>query len=207
MTDLHFTYCDTHLWWGIHQPTNVLSNLVFILLAIWVWQQPSARWHRFGLLAIAAGSVVWHHTALSWALWLDIGTIALWAFLFAVDTARVTQRPAWIFLLSAAGALMVSAAAGRLLAGPLPLLSGAFIPFAALLLSGALSSRLRPPVRRTFLFSLAMILLAMVMREIDLLGCSEGAIGTHWLWHTAAGLSLLAPIRFLIDLDQGEKRV
>ena len=195
--EMNFLYCDASTWLGISQPWNVFSNILFVFLSLFVWSSPLARRHRYGLLLIAFGSALWHSTGLHWALWIDIGAIVVWAVLYALDIKdHIPQSRTKIFI-SLLILLLTSIVFAVILKPLTPMLSGAFIPYALLLLAMAFKSNKH---RSVFLISSFAMLTAIVMREIDMIACDTMTMGTHWLWHTLAAVSLIAPTSLSVNL-------
>lgn len=196
MFDIYFTYCEAWTFLGIQQPLNVFSNVIFLALAFWIWNHPSAKLHRYGLLLITLGSVMWHSTSYQWALWMDISGISVWALLFSWDAARVTHHSPLKYCGVTLGVLVLSGALGRGLEGLLPMMSGAFLPFVGIAIAVSLLAPSQK-FRKLWLYSATFMGIAIIMREIDLMMCGILPTGTHFLWHIGAGLSLIAPIMTL----------
>ncbi|MCH9663039.1 MAG: hypothetical protein K0U66_05215, partial [Gammaproteobacteria bacterium] len=197
-----FIYCEAITPQGAVQVWNMASNAVFIALAAYVWRRHEHTTHRYGLPLIACGSISWHASQSQWALALDISAIIVWAALYTLDLARQHQRPVAGLLAQLSMWLVASVATGLALAQPLPLLSGAFIPYAAAMLAMPFIKSCPPARRMDCVFSGTAMTLAIIAREADLAACPYIPIGTHWLWHLLTGLSLLAPIRFLSRRDE-----
>lgn len=200
MTDLFaFAYCES-LSGAAHQPLNAASNLVFVALALLVWRDRSARLHRYGLLFVAASSILWHVLGHGWALVLDIGSIGLWVMLFCMDYNRLTGTPRCAGIGWPLAALAVCGLVGAAMSSWLPMLSGAFLPYVPLCL--LMAFRLDRPRRGLWLFSAAAMGLAVVFRETDLALCEQVPHGTHWLWHLLTGLALVGPVFALRGLSR-----
>jgi hypothetical protein len=188
---IDFQYCERMSWLFNAQPFNILSNMLFLALAAWIWRWPSARFHRFGLILIALASMLWHSVSTPWALALDIVAIALWFGLYACDYWRIQRVDASVLSGVFVGLLVLSASLGFALKPSLPMMSGAFIPYGLVLLALCMT---KPDMRLVGIASLLALLFAIVMREADLALCTLNPYGTHFLWHLGAGLSLLAPL-------------
>ena len=197
-----FLYCDGSHWLGVHQSWNVLSNAGFFVLAWLVWREPSARWHRFGLVGIGVASSLWHGSAYFWALLLDITAIIAWAGLFIYDAARF-----YVFSLRVAyGGLLVfvgvSGVSAYLLADVFPLLSGAFVPYGVALLVAPYALNLSVRQRAYCWFGAVGLSLAIVAREVDLSVCEAMPMGTHVLWHLVIAAVISIPIVILCQHTQ-----
>ena len=192
-----FAYCESAAGWIVSQPLNAASNLVFVALAWWTWNDPAARLHRFGLLAVALGSLVWHTAMQPWALILDVGAIVLWAALWALDWSRAVdvpwrRRAPWATLY-----LCVCVAVGWALLPVMPMWSAVFVPYAVGCTVLARSESTLPALRGWWALSAIAMAAAMFFRENDLRLCADVPVGVHWLWHLLTGISLLGPIRAL----------
>ena len=192
-----FTYCEAIHPAGAVQYWNIASGLVFAGLAAFVWRGRGHGRHRYGLVGIAAGSIAWHASQLQWGLYLDFGAILVWAALYTVDLTGARGASLRTGLMALLGGVLVSGLCGWLLADWVSLLSGAFIPYASLMLLMACVKGYPQSLRWVCSLSAIAMALAIVARVADLPVCHSWG-GAHWLWHLLAGLSLLGPIR-LID--------
>jgi hypothetical protein len=188
---MYFLYCESP------QFLNAISNIVFITLAAWFWNNPSAIYHRYGLLLIAVTSMVWHVTEQQWALWLDSSAIAIWALLYAIDAARVFRKPTVLLFCTMLLSLIIFALLAKILSPIFPMFSGAFLPFALLGVFLSIMPKFSTLPRQYWLSSSIFAITAIILRESDLPLCTHITIGTHWLWHIFAGCTLLAPIATL----------
>ncbi|MBC6444220.1 MAG: hypothetical protein GDA50_02140 [Alphaproteobacteria bacterium GM202ARS2] len=202
-----WTYCDTADWLGgAAQSWNVLSNAGFFLLAALVWRQPSARSNRFGLVAIGIASSLWHATAASWALLIDISAILTWTALFIYDVRRFytfslpLAYGAWLVFIA------VSAISGFLLVDVLPLLSGAFVPYVLLLVLAPYLLPLSVHERASCWLGSVALSIGIIAREVDSTLCAFVPIGTHILWHLSAAVVTAVPIVVLYRRAQGRLR-
>ena len=188
---LDFYYCEASYWFGFAQAWNVSSNLIFVLAALLLWREPTAQLQRFGLLTIAGMSMLWHGSAHKWALFLDILAIVFWAVLFCLDGLRVYRLPHRYALGICAAAAVLALASAWALRPVLPLLSGAFVPLAVVVMVVAVVCRPLPRrCRYGCLCAGGCLGLAIVLRELDLEVCSAVVFGTHGFWHLLAGVSL-----------------
>ncbi|MBP9694414.1 MAG: ceramidase domain-containing protein [Alphaproteobacteria bacterium] len=213
----NFTYCEHIELFGIAQPLNVLSNLVFLFVACLVVRPYNgASWMPFVfqikgpkqfrklvqetfwiLLLIMVGSFIWHGTEKPGTLWLDIG--AIFAFLVWYLWYVLKQYP--LKLLHRVFLLMIFIVIDLILTDTLdnhiPLKSGAFVLPALVFITMPQLFAFAEKVRK-IQFSGLLLLAAIVFRVVDLQFCEVTGIGTHWLWHVLTGLSLYYPLKSLL---------
>ncbi|MBX7146024.1 MAG: hypothetical protein K1X44_01805 [Alphaproteobacteria bacterium] len=192
LTSFNFTYCESINVLGFLQPFNILSSLIFFILAIWIWRDPSASFHRWGLLAISLGSVLWHATPISWTLILDISAIGLWLLLYLTNGCKKLKLPLLPILSLGIISLLICGILGQIFISWLPMMSGAFIPPVIITLILALQQK-----KLSWIYTALSMTLAIIARELDLTLCPWIPIGTHFLWHIGTGLSLIVPISIL----------
>ena len=185
--NIDFKYCEYNTNFILNQPLNVISNLIFVIVALWVWRDSKFKLSRFGLVFIAIGSIVWHASHLTIGLVLDISSIAIFAILLALDFCRHLHKKPTLALSLILPGLVISGLIGKLLEPWMPMLSGAFIP--AVLFFVYCGVKLR---EEALFFSSALIMtVAIAAREMDLAMCPYISCGTHFLWHLGTGLSLV----------------
>lgn len=221
-----FTYCEHIELFGIAQPLNVLSNLVFLLVACLVIRPYNANsWSPFImshvkgtkqfrklvqetfwiLLAIMVGSFVWHGTEKPGTLWLDIGAIFLFLawYLWYVLLQYPLKRLHRVFLLMIF--IVIDVILTDTLDNHIPLKSGAFVLPALVFITMPQLFAFGEKVRKIQLSGL-LLLAAIIFRVTDLQFCEVTGIGTHWLWHLLTGLSLYYPLKSLLKAYAPDSR-
>ena len=196
-------YCERVGPGLLAEPLNALSNLAFIVVAVWVWRS-LRREPVFGarvlvglMVAIAIGSLAWHGFANPWTRWLDI--VALLAFQFA--WLWFYTRGALGLPLHLAGLALLAFGLSLLPAATRPAGSDALLLYlptlAVLLLLGAHRRRhsLREP--NLLLGAAALFALALLLRTIDRSVCATIPVGTHFVWHALVALVAGLAIRAL----------
>lgn len=188
-TDQVIAYCErTDLsFWA--EPVNALTNLAFVLAALWVWPLTA----RAGLLralavvlvAIGIGSFLWHTYATRWAGLADVLPILLFILLYLFGATRDMLRlgTGWAVL---AVALFFPYAAGFvwLSAQVMPGLGANAAYFSVAVLIAAYGLWLRAePVGRGLLAGALILCLSLGFRMADAAMCDNLAIGTHFMWH------------------------
>lgn len=221
--DQIFSYCErgqnTSLW---AEPFNAATNVAFLAAAgaalVLACRQP-----RTGptpgvalliglVVAIGAGSFLFHTRATRWAALADVLPIGLFMVAYLGYALRVFLGLGWpavlLGLALLAGAIQFAdsiecgpglfslgaSARGRCLNG-----TARYAPaLAAMLVTGGLLQIRRHPAAGYLLAAGAIFLLSMVLRTVDIEACGltrlgGRASGTHFLWHllNAATLSLL----------------
>jgi hypothetical protein len=192
-------YCertDPGLW---GEPLNLVSNLAFLLAAVWLartpqWRHatPPAHLLRAWIAVIGLGSALWHATAKPWALWADVVPIAAFmaaypAF-FLRHVAGFSRRAVFAALGLFAGIEAILAAVFSLHA-----LNGAVLYPPAVVAVGAMAIWLRWrqwPEWRSFALAAALLAGAIAARVVDLDLCLRIPHGTHFLWHLLAAWAL-----------------
>lgn len=213
----HFTYCEHFQLFGIAQPLNVLSNLVFLIVAFLVIRPYNSKswipfvFHVQGskqfrklvqetfwlMFLIMVGSFIWHGTEKPGALWLDIGSIFLFLvwYLWYVLKQYPLRSVHRFFLLMIF--IVIDLILTDTLDNHVPLKSGAFVLPALIFISMPQFFAFGERVR-TIEISGLLLLGAIVFRVTDLQFCEKTGIGTHWLWHLLTGLSLYYPLKSLL---------
>ena len=204
MIDLYCERIGPGLW---GEPANVTSNLGFVLAAWAVWQLgsdsavPRSLVRRFTtlLLAVAAGSTLFHMLATPWARIFDEGPIVLLQIVFIWTYCRRVMRlqapPVFAIII---GLVTASVAARFMLAG---LLNNSlpYAPAVALtMVLGIDHARARHRGRWLLVAGSALFVLAVFLRSIDNAVCASFPLGTHVFWHLLAAVVVYLFIRGLL---------
>lgn len=193
-------YCERlgpGLW---AEPVNLLSNLAFIAVAVWLWPRvaglPRGRALVALLFAIGVGSGLWHAVARPWAGLVDVLAIAGFVLVYIHAAHRdywdLGPGPAWAATLATLPVL----GAGAWGAAQVPGLavSAGYWPVVALIAGHALGLRRRlPEVARGLGRGSALLVLSITLRSVDHALCAAVPMGTHFAWHllNAALLGLM----------------
>jgi len=85
-------YADTRSWLGIPNTLDVLSNVAFIVVALWMWrrapQRGLARLACAGTAAIGIGSAIYHASPSDTTLaldWAPIATTLMWVLATVIE--------------------------------------------------------------------------------------------------------------------------
>lgn len=183
-------YCertDPSFW---AEPVNALTNLAFLLAAIWMWRAcaglPAGRLLSAILFVIGIGSFLFHTHATAWAAMADVVPILAFilVYLYLVNRDIVGLRP-WSAGL--ATALFLPYAAGVVaVLGDLPFfrVSAGYWAVPLLILLYALGlMRAAPRTARGMIAGALILSLSITLRSLDETLCAAWPIGTHIFWH------------------------
>ena len=191
-------YCERvapQLW---NEPFNVVSNLAFLVVAIYIFRLLSRfpvsanrrlwdLWLLTGLVvAIGVGSSIWHLFATSWTLWADRIPILLFISIFLISCLIRIFRLAPLTAFALFALFQAVNIAVQLQYSPETLNGSIFyVPTLALLVAITiiLWQKNYSPVKNHFLVACALFNIAIIFRSIDLVACDVFPVGTHFLWH------------------------
>ncbi|WP_455376643.1 ceramidase domain-containing protein [Kaarinaea lacus] len=207
-------YCERvapQLW---NEPFNVVSNLAFLVVAIFIFRLLSRfpvssnrrlwdLWLLTGLVvAIGIGSSIWHLFATSWTLWADRIPILLFISIFLISCLirifRLAPLIAFaLFVLFQAVNIAVQ------LQYPPETLNGSifYVPTLALLVAITiiLWQKNYSPIKNHFLVACGLFNIAIIFRSIDLVACDVFPVGTHFLWHILVASTIYPLILGLVN--------
>lgn len=200
------------------EPVNALTNLAFVLAAI--WGAVSARrlgvghpvaWALIVLAGlIGVGSFLFHTYATNWAELAD--TAPIWSFvaIFVLAAMRYIggMSPARVARVSGLviGAAVLTVALLAMTEGsdptsvPDPLNgSGQYAPALLALMVFAILTRLRGhPSANWILAATAVFLMSLAFRTLDRDICATLPLGTHFMWHLLNGLMVGLLLQMLL---------
>lgn len=198
-------YCERNsaAFWA--EPVNALTNLSFIVAALallWLMRRPdtrpdgAARFLTANVALIGIGSFLFHTRADRWTMFADVLPIFVYQLVFLGAYAR------WVIGLGAAAVAGLLACFLALAVGfarlPAEWLNGslayggAFVFVAGIGLYHLRSGKREPWI---VLAALGVFAVSVGFRAVDLAICTEGALGTHFLWHLLNGLVLYLTTR------------
>ncbi len=195
------------------EPWNALSNISFIIAALWAAVEARRRradavvWVLIGMAGlIGVGSFFFHTFANSWSEYAD--TIPIWSFVAAfvfVAMARIGGvRPGRIGAIAlgvAAVGVIVTLASGEGEAGPPGALNGSeqYAPaLIALLVFSGLSWRRRHVMWPWIWAATGVFCLSLVFRTVDMAVCAAFPIGSHFMWHVLNGVMVGLLLQILL---------
>ncbi len=212
-------YCErtSALFWA--EPFNALSNVSFLLAALWGLAEARKRglsrpeiWMLIGLAAlISVGSFLFHTYANRWSeladtlpIWTFVGVyvlVAMW-HLGGMSVAQVLRVAAIvavavgliIWLLASGEGADAAAHAADPLNG-----SGQYAPavLALIVLSGIMVWR-RHPASPWVVMATVTFFVSLAFRTIDASVCASVPVGTHFVWHLLNGLLVGLLLQMLI---------
>lgn len=203
-------YCERGNLEGLAEPLNAISNIAFILASFGIYklltkyriQKIEYKVVLILILSIGVGSFLWHATRHSYTLLLDVVPVSL-------SFAAIT----YIFLAKLIGNKLLALLLALLLI-PGRFFISSFAP------TDITSSLIRNLINATVFLViivwtfkkygivalegfgiLAVYLIAITMRSIDLQICPTFPVGTHFLWHIFNAFAVYLAVRFLIKLE------
>lgn len=210
-------YCErtTTGFWA--EPLNALSNLSFLLAALFAARTARARGIRAPIAwvlitlagCIGIGSFLFHTFANQWSALADV--LPIWTFvaLFVLTAMHqiggmsVRRVLAWSGGVAVLAVVVILFAMGEgesAAAAPDPLNgSGQYAPaLLALLVFSAVSWRKRHPGAPWIIAATVVFLLSLVLRTLDRDICTALPIGTHFGWHLMNGLLIGLLLQMLL---------
>ena len=190
-------YCertDASYW---SEPINAVTNLAFIVVAIFMWRRTkglvAGRWLSGVLFAIGVGSYLFHTHATAWSATLDVVPIAVFTLSFIYLANRdFWNLPVWAAVLGTLAFIPYAAFLTPLI-GRLPFFSISSVYWVLPILIAAYGFLLRkraPDTGRGLLLGAGLLTISLIFRSLDELVCGHVPFGTHFLWHVFNGVML-----------------
>ena len=190
-------YCeriDASFW---SEPLNAITNVIFLITAIWVLSRGGlnnkARALAFILGMIGIASFLFHSVATAWAGALDVLSIVLFTLLYIFvateDFLGLSRRSALGVTL---GFFPFSVVVDWLTL-PLSFLGSTriYIPMLVLIsLYSLILYKKLPDVSRGLAIGALLLTISMFARSLDLPLCEIIPKGTHYLWHVINAIML-----------------
>jgi hypothetical protein len=211
-------WCELERCAVIVNPSDTWSNLLYVVLGVWMWREARrsdrADLARFGPAGVAVGVFSFaYHASYTFALqFFDF--VAMFLFTFTV-LARNAVRLGWI-LPARETRFFVSGVLG--MSALVPPLFHAGFPIQALVgiliaVGLAQEARLRRrdganPAYRIYAVGLALLGAASVASLLDVtrIACNpESWLQGHAVWHVLSALALAAFFRFYTELAPGDR--
>ncbi|PJE32177.1 Ceramidase [Pseudooceanicola marinus] len=173
------------------EPVNALTNLAFILAALWAWSR--VRGMATGqvlagiLFVIGVGSGLFHTLATAWASMADTLPIVAFILVYIYAATRdFLHRPRWqAGLVTLAFPFAAGAMAPMMSGVPLYGASAGYLPVPLMIAAYALIlARRAPATARGLAIGAGILVLSLTFRSLDMPLCgATGGLGTHFLWH------------------------
>lgn len=201
--DIYCERTDPSFW---AEPLNAVSNLAFILAALWAWHL--AKKHNTLSLSnlilialiglIGTGSFLFHTFATRWAMLADVIPIGIFVFFYSYLAFK-----SFLNLSSVQSVILIFAYYG-LTIGLLAFIKQSFSPNQVLLngslqylptllgvlLIGYIAALKKQSDCRLMLLAGFLFFISLIFRTLDMTLCNQLVIGIHYLWHGLNGLVL-----------------
>ena len=199
--DIYCERLDIGIW---AEPINAVTNVAFILAAIFMWFRcknlVEGKILSFLLFSIGCGSFLFHTFAQTWAAMLDVTAILIFilSYLFVANRRFL----AWSKMVSLIGVilffpyhlLLTSILSNIQVFGS----SVQYIPVAILIfIYSGLLRKSEPNLSRGLFIGASILCLSIIFRTIDEPFCSIFSIGTHFVWHILNAIMLSWMIEIL----------
>lgn len=184
-------YCertDPSFW---AEPVNAITNLAFLLAAVWIWPrtkgQATDRVLAAILFAIGIGSFLFHTFAQAWAGLADTVPIGLFivVYIFAACRDYIGLAGLWAIAATVFFTLMLAVGVNQM-AAAMPDLgaNAAYIGTCTLIFGfGVGMMRGNPRTGGGLLIGSGVLALSIASRMLDMRLCPAFPVGTHFLWH------------------------
>jgi hypothetical protein len=217
MPDSFFTPIDIYCerlgpeFWA--EPLNALSNGAFIVAAWLAWslarQRATGVSLQSGVLialvaTIGVGSFLFHTLAVRWAMLADVIPISVYQLLFLVFYTRWVARLSIVrVVLCVAAFFAVSFAFAAL---PEHWLNGSLSYGSALVFilgMGLYHRRASKREPQVLLLAVAVFVVSLAFRSLDMRVCASLSVGTHAVWHVLNGVVLYLTTRGFVLNEAG----
>lgn len=201
------------------EPINAISNLSFIIAALFAYQLGQRLkvktfgfyWMILTLFAIGIGSFLFHTFANFWSMYADILPINLFQLGFIIIYGGVIGRKTGISsiggsLLSLAAFIVLTIGFAEFSADTLNGSITYFSAYISLLLLGIYHARTFREEQYTLLLATACFTLSLIFRSFDIVLCDRFSIGTHFIWHLLNGYVLYLIIKAYVGALSVEQK-
>ncbi|MCC5975712.1 MAG: ceramidase domain-containing protein [Rubellimicrobium sp.] len=172
------------------EPVNALTNVAFLIAALWLWRASRglilAQILCIILFVIGIGSFMFHTFATRWAALADVLPILLFilTYLFAANL-HFWRWPPWAAILGTLAFIPYAAALTPLfMQVPFLRISSFYwsVPVLILAYAGFLRRR-HPATAQGLAIGAGILSVSLVFRSVDGGLCSHLPLGTHFMWH------------------------
>jgi len=201
------------------EPINAISNLSFIIAAIFAYrlgQRLQIRtlgfyWLVTTLFAIGVGSFLFHTFANHWSMYADILPINLFQLGFIALYGGVIGRKIGVSSILGGVVLLIGfiVLTKGLAQFPEDTFNGS-IRYSSALISllavGIYHAVTFSEERYTLILAAACFTLSLIFRSFDIVLCDSVPLGTHFLWHALNGYVLYLVIKAYTGIIVSERR-
>ncbi len=190
-------YCertDAGFW---SEPVNAVTNLAFVLVALFMWRRATgeapARLLSIILGLIGLGSFLFHTFATGWAAVMDTTPILAFVLVYIFLANRdFWEWPVWGAALGALAYLPYASLITPVFSA-LPFFHISSFYWSLPLMIGAYAILLRhrvPETAQGLAIGAGLLCLSLTARSLDLQICAAIPLGTHFLWHILNAIML-----------------
>ena len=207
----HPIYCEQPLESGFFEPINTITNLAFMLAGVLLLIRLKKREQLDGkaiflgtmLIVIGFGSFAWHFYRTSATLWADnipimIFVLSFLYFYLAYATKTVVHR--WLFFVGFfVHTYAIIALFGKYTAGTV-FGNGGFEYMTALsyfIVIQIYNFIHKKELIRGSIVVVALFMVSLFFRQIDLSACDSLSFGTHFMWHIMNAIVLYSFVMLL----------
>jgi hemolysin III len=201
------------------EPLNALSNIIFLVIAVYFIRKTKMDYRTFPFLTLAipvllvgfVGGTVFHATRSHW-MWLVMDFLPIFVLGFAATYffwKGVLNRPAYAGLAMVAGVVLTGVARKIFVVSKgLSIPLGYTLIAANILIPAALHSRKHLPKNGKLLLLAGLSFgVAVAFRQIDVVILMSGAkaswpYGTHFLWHVFGGISTYFVMAYVYEMEK-----
>lgn len=206
-------YCErtSGAFWA--EPFNAITNLAFIVAAVWAWRFWKAKgtgekeilFLALNLAVVGIGSFLFHTFAQHWSMLADVIPIAIFIHVAIFSAAhRMFNLTKWRAALVVLGFFAFNMACEKYI--PADWLNGSmtyFPAFLALLAISTLAHKKHLQAAKFFGIATFVFIISITLRSLDMQFCEQTPlqIGTHFMWHILNGLLMFNVIKALLQGD------
>ncbi|MEM9969730.1 MAG: hypothetical protein AAF762_01340 [Pseudomonadota bacterium] len=190
-------YCERTDFSYWSEPLNAVTNVAFLIVAIFMWRRSGGavpgRVLSAILFAIGIGSYLFHTHATVWAVLLDVTPIMMFSLTYIFLANRdYWGLPVWLSAVGSALYIPYSAGVGGLF-GMVPFfeISSQYWPLPVLIFAYAFLLRTRlPETSQNLAIGASILCVSLAFRSLDEPLCDVFPAGTHTVWHILNAIML-----------------
>ncbi|MCW2308245.1 ceramidase [Rhodobium gokarnense] len=201
-------YCERTDFGFWAEPVNALTNLAFILVAVWALaNRPRggrSDWLVVALAGLVAlvgiGSFLFHTLATRWAGLADVIPITAFIYLFFFTMMVRLFRLHWVLSLIATVAFFLAARYATPLFRDIVGYSAGYVPPLIGMVGAGIALMLaRRPGGPLLLAAAGLFAVSLTFRILDGPTCGTFPLGTHFLWHLFNAMVLYTLLRAVMS--------